>query len=383
MKNFALLVLFNLFVFSAIAQNGIQFEEGNWNALLAKAKQENKVIFMDAYTTWCGPCKKLSKEVFPLKSVGDFYNANFINAKFDMEKGEGIELAKKYNVRAYPTLLFIDGDGNMVHKGLGYRGGDDLLALGQAASDPKTQLGSLMRGFENGEQAPAEMAALTAALSECGENYSAVMDAYLGTSDNWDSPEMMDYLFKYTNNLDSRAFKHMVEKKTVFVTAYGEEKVNSKFQSVMSQALYAKDVDINKMGRTFREIFPDNHKEYFTSFKSAYFLRNKEYDRFAENAVYQFREFPPTNWNQYNSAAWVFYERIEDEKLLKTALGWAKKSVELDKNFYNMDTMAALYYKLGNKRQAKKTAKRAIKIAKKADQDYTDTANMLAKIKKM
>jgi uncharacterized protein YyaL (SSP411 family) len=59
-----------------------------------KAKKENKLIFVDAYASWCGPCKLMVKNIFPLKTVGDYYNSHFINAKIDMEKGEGIELAK-------------------------------------------------------------------------------------------------------------------------------------------------------------------------------------------------------------------------------------------------------------------------------------------------
>ncbi|WP_391527360.1 thioredoxin fold domain-containing protein [Elizabethkingia anophelis] len=58
--------------------------------------------------------------MFTLQSVGDYYNSHFVNAKMDMEKGEGVELAKKYNVKAYPTYLFINGDGEIVHRVLGY-----------------------------------------------------------------------------------------------------------------------------------------------------------------------------------------------------------------------------------------------------------------------
>ena len=60
-------------------EDGIKFEQGNWANTLAKAKAENKIVFVDAYTTWCGPCKKMDAETFPDKMVGDFYNKNFIN----------------------------------------------------------------------------------------------------------------------------------------------------------------------------------------------------------------------------------------------------------------------------------------------------------------
>ena len=104
MKKTAIL---SLLFFAVIAfGQGIKFEEGNFKSLLAKAKKENKLIFIDAYAVWCGPCKLMVKNIFPLKPVGDYYNANFINAKIDMEKGEGIELAKKIQCKSFPNISF-------------------------------------------------------------------------------------------------------------------------------------------------------------------------------------------------------------------------------------------------------------------------------------
>jgi len=113
---------------------GIQFEENsNFASLLEKAKKEHKLIFLDAYTSWCGPCKLMAKNVFTLAPVGDYYNTHFINAKIDMEKGEGIAIAKKYDVLAYPSYLFIDGDGNKVYNKIGYFEEKDFLKIGQDA----------------------------------------------------------------------------------------------------------------------------------------------------------------------------------------------------------------------------------------------------------
>lgn len=96
--------------------SGIRFQEGNsWNDVLALAKSENKLVFVDIYTSWCVPCKKMSEEVFVNKKVGEKYNANFINYKIDAEKGEGFEIARNYNIRAYPTYLFVDGNGTLFY----------------------------------------------------------------------------------------------------------------------------------------------------------------------------------------------------------------------------------------------------------------------------
>ena len=87
---------------------GIKFEEGTWKEVVAKAKAENKPIFLDLYATWCGPCKVLARDVFTDKNVGEKYNASFVSYKVDAEKGEGLKLAQKYNLKAYPTCIYID-----------------------------------------------------------------------------------------------------------------------------------------------------------------------------------------------------------------------------------------------------------------------------------
>ena len=129
-------VLCCLFVFSLQAQDatGIDFSEGSsFEQLLAQAKIEDKLIFVDAYATWCGPCRMMDRRVFNQSEVGDFFNSNFINLKLDVERGEGPTLARQYRVRAMPTYLFIDGDGNVVHSAMGAMPQDRFLELARAA----------------------------------------------------------------------------------------------------------------------------------------------------------------------------------------------------------------------------------------------------------
>lgn len=99
---------------------GIEFETGTVNEALEKAKQEGKALFVDCYTTWCAPCQMMSKRVFPQKSVGDFMNPSFVSIKIDMEKGEGVELAKRWRIDSYPTYLVLDAQGEVVYTSCGY-----------------------------------------------------------------------------------------------------------------------------------------------------------------------------------------------------------------------------------------------------------------------
>ncbi len=113
------------------SDKGIQFIESDWKKALAEAKKQNKLIFLDAYTTWCGPCKMLKLYTFPDQAAGDFFNKNFINIALDMEKGDGPAVARQYQVNAYPTLIFADGDGNMITYTKGYIDAKQLLEFGK------------------------------------------------------------------------------------------------------------------------------------------------------------------------------------------------------------------------------------------------------------
>lgn len=110
---------------------GIQFSTLRWNDVLQEAKKHNKVIFLDAYASWCGPCKLLKKKTFIDQDAGEFFNRNFINAAIDMEKGEGPDLAAKYGVKAYPTLIITDADGNIVTYTTGYIKPRQLIEFGK------------------------------------------------------------------------------------------------------------------------------------------------------------------------------------------------------------------------------------------------------------
>lgn len=75
------------------------------------AKKEGKLLFIDCSTSTCGPCRMMRKSVFTKKKCSDYINSNFIPLHINMDEGEGIEIAKKYNVGIYPTYLFLNSDG--------------------------------------------------------------------------------------------------------------------------------------------------------------------------------------------------------------------------------------------------------------------------------
>lgn len=104
---------------AATAFGQINFRQLSFDEALAAAKTEDKYVFIDCYTSWCGPCKMMADRVLPQKEVGDYMNDKFVCIKIDMEKGEGPELAKRFAVTAYPTFLIVKGDGSLAHRVVG------------------------------------------------------------------------------------------------------------------------------------------------------------------------------------------------------------------------------------------------------------------------
>ncbi|GAA4320381.1 hypothetical protein GCM10023149_19620 [Mucilaginibacter gynuensis] len=117
----------------AQSTKGIVFMEDAWTAALKKAAQQKKYVFVDAYATWCGPCKMLKKTTFVDKTAAAFYNKNFVNLAMDMEKGQGPALAAQWALEAYPTLLIFDSKGKLVLKSVGFIQAPDLIKFGKQA----------------------------------------------------------------------------------------------------------------------------------------------------------------------------------------------------------------------------------------------------------
>ena len=162
-------------------EGGVVFEDLTLAEALEKAKTEDKYVFLDCYTSWCGPCKVMSKQIFVRKEVGDIFNGTCVNIKIDMEKGEGPEIAVKYGIRAYPTLLILYPDGRIKYR---LQGGTELgrfVQIARYALRPEVSYTDMKR-YESLNACPLEKQAdYMITLSEAGElnTFSTDVGIYL------------------------------------------------------------------------------------------------------------------------------------------------------------------------------------------------------------
>ncbi|MCL2417032.1 MAG: thioredoxin family protein [Bacteroidales bacterium] len=185
MKKISILLLLCFFATKHVEAQGINFVENPvWSEVLKMAAEQDKLIFLNCYTVWCAPCRRLKRDVFPLPEVGDFFNANFINVQFDMERGEGIELRQRYGayIPGFPTMLLIDRDGNVVHQIAGFRDAPTLIAEMKAGLEGGS-LSVLRARYKAGDRDPEFLLRYTTALEAALQTRElrAVVAEYLET----------------------------------------------------------------------------------------------------------------------------------------------------------------------------------------------------------
>lgn len=131
---------------------GIRFVNSAFAGVLEKASETGKKIFMDCYTSWCAPCQMMNRTVFRDPEVGEFFNGNFINVKFDMEKGEGLQLSKRYGMQVFPTYLLLDAEGNELHRVVGAHDAQEFIGLIRSGMEDKNSISGFRKRYEAGER---------------------------------------------------------------------------------------------------------------------------------------------------------------------------------------------------------------------------------------
>ncbi len=374
---------------------GIQFETGTWAEILAKAKQQNKYVFVDAYTTWCGPCKWMVANVFPTAEAGEYFNKNFVNAKIDMEKGEGLDIAKKYSVQAYPTYLYIDGDGNLVHRVVGSMETPKFIAASANALDPTKQYGTLLRRFDSGERNPDFLFnAATAAQSAYDmKKAGEIGAAYLKTQSNLLEEKNVKFITQFTTSVSDPGFELMRKNPAAFEASLGgKEQYAAKMYQIAFQSAYAdlgvkRDLTkeqapevIAKSKDYFKKVLPEQEAKLSANFSMNVYRVAKDWENYAKRAIAYYDNNTSANSMELNSVAWTFYENIDNPEYLKKAVAYGLQSVKLSEEYANTDTVASLYTKLGDKKNAKLYAEKAIALGKAKGEDVSSTEKLLQDI---
>lgn len=373
----------------AFSQQSIKFEESNFASILAKAKTEKKLVFMDAYASWCGPCKLMEKNVFTDKNVADFYNKNFINVRIDMEKGEGKELAMKYGVRSYPTFLFLNAEGEIVGKELGYIKSEEFLELGKKSNNPQLVNTNLKDEFLKGKLDQAGLLNFISLYAskdpvlakQASEKY------FSNKKDKSFSGEEVNALLNFTQSVDDANYKVFVANKAAITELLPENNYKQfdnylKLMKLVTSATNekTKTIDDSKVLKDGEGLFPkDELIKSLNIYKLNYYSAHENFPAYEKTALEYYKNPDEFNNNELLGAASTLAEKSTDRIALQTAARWAEKVVMSQESYDSTSILATLYDKLGKKEEAKMFAGMAANFAKEENKDATKMNEILNK----
>lgn len=222
-------ITFLLFATNLPAE-GIEFFDGDYEEAFELANKTGKLVFVDAYAEWCGPCKNMAATTFKDATVGAFFNETFINMKIDMEKGQGLRFRKNYPVNAYPTLLFLNGDGEIVHRTTGGKNVEAILQLAKLAMRKDDRSAKFAKQYEAGNRDYDLVLNYISALNKVGKPSLKISNEYLRSKPNITDEQKAAFLFEAATDADSRLFNMMVGYRSKLEKIKGKEILVSKIE---------------------------------------------------------------------------------------------------------------------------------------------------------
>ncbi|MEM9718652.1 MAG: thioredoxin family protein [Bacteroidota bacterium] len=363
-------LLFGCIVSTTFSQEGIQFFSGTWEEVLAAAKSEKKLIFVDAYTTWCGPCKMMDRNTYTDAGVGLYFNENFINYKFDMEKGEGLQFARTFEVFAYPTLIFINHEKTEIHREMGYKSPMEMMRAGQIANDPQKNGALLELEFEEGNQTPERIWEYAFLLKNSGKDYREAAKAYFDSIQEKDLIDVpaWEAIQAFTFEMDSREFLYLVKKKKRFYRKFGEEVVDQKIQDVLKKKVLAAALTghtpfFERALGLADDAFKDKG-QYADRLRMAYSAGIKNWDLYAEHAVHYFDTYSIREAGELERAAENLYMHVDELLYLQKAARWANQAQEIAPSFDLQYLQAGLLFRSSKLPDALRMAYQSLATAK-------------------
>ena len=303
----------------------VRFQKTLFSEAAAKAKQENKLMLMDVYATWCVPCKELDKTVFSDDKIGEFINSKFVSLKVDGEKGEGPELMEKFGVPGYPTIILFDSDGKEIDRLVGFGGDkDDYIQTIQNYLEGKNTLKDYLARLEN-------------------ENNNVELNYKIATK----------YLYREEEEKALKYYQRVLELDPEDENGY---KDYSQFQIASIQTELNNDPQ--PLHNFIKNSTDENYVRRAYSSLTRFYRNRKNYDKLIttyEECLVRF----PKDTHMMNSYAWDIF-KLKLKYHYERGIEVAQKAVELEPdNAAIWDTLGQLQFEAGNVQEAIKAMQKA------------------------
>ncbi len=386
-KMFLITVLFSMGFILAGSAQGIEFNNGNWEAVKAAARAQNKVIWVDFYTDWCAPCKFMAQTIFPLKDVGDFYNKNFICVEINAEKGEGIALRKKYAVGGYPTMIYTNAKEEIVYRTTGSTSAGEFIDQGRLAlKAPSGDLSDLKAKYQANQLSNEELYHYYLRIkAQQGQTKEAneVFDKYFALAANVSS-DMFQTIITSGGSSRSAAFAYLEKHREEFSKLVGKEKVDNYIKGTLIYEVqydkYKSDIEYQAAKNNLKTKFNLSEQELLKMDGNHYVEANDKVQymlassKLAENYLY-----PAGNDHALsNIIGGTFRFKLDNEELL-IVKSWAEHALAIKDNALNNASLAIVYKNLKNKEQALKYINKSLEDCKRDNETYGSRIEMFKK----
>ena len=370
MKHILCILACVLFTFTTYAQ-GIDFFHGTWDEALQEAEKQEKLIFVDGYAAWCGPCKRMARSVFTKKEVGDFYNSNYINMKLDLEKGEGKKFRKKYPVSAFPTLFFIDSKGKVVHKQKGALPVDRFIKLGQMVLGRVDNSADFAKAYEAGDRDPELIFKYVKALNKAGKPSLKIANDYLNAQKDLTTDFNLKFIKEAAVEADSRIFDLLTKYRKEIAALTSVQAVNDQIEracnNTLNKALEFKNRDLLKEAQAkMKTNLPEKAAQFTMQSDLNFCVAAGDAKNYTKCAKKYVKKEVKNDAKRLHSVANDIKKAFKaDAKAMKFAEKVASKAAENGGEHQYYFTYADILNANGKKDAALKAANRSLELADK------------------
>ena len=373
-----LLFIFLFILSSSFAQDGVKFKNISLEEACEIAKKENKLIFIDCFTSSCRPCKLLSLNIFPLEEVGDFYNKKFVNLAYDVEKHpDGMNLAKKHNIKAYPTFLFLDNNGEIEHiKVWPGAAKEEIIDAGKEAFNMEIKYKSVINNITQGKR---DISLLKAYLESRTAvfNQDSLINTFFHsyTEKQKYSKEYWDLFYNYVDETESPLFLFFINNRKKYESVFGEKIVKRKILRTFEITINSHKNDKEKLNELQlidpKLFFQINTWLSYNNARISYLQEKANVEKW-DNFVAKGKEFFllersfPEDLNSFSWTVFENYKQFNDIETLNFADELLMDAILLAPNKHHiLDTYAHILYELERTQEAILFEEKAINLAEK------------------
>lgn len=385
----------------AAQETGVHFEHNlSYAEVQAKAKAANKFIFMDCFTTWCGPCRYMRTVIFPQAEMGNYINDKFVSIEVQLDTTEkdneqvkrwyadAHAIMNKYSIKAFPTYLIFAPDGRVLHRIVG--GGTVKTFIGevQEAFDTTKQYYTKLKQFENGRR---DTGFLRSFAIQAYDAYDLplgrkIAKAYLASQPNRFTPAALNLIYLFTTRSTDEYFGFLAEHSTEIDKVFGAGNAKKKIRSIfltegrLIRGDEKRVTDWKNFQKKVAATIPAEAEEITLRININQYHLKRDWPNFEKAMTTYMKQYSQHMDNdELNSIAWNVFENCADMTCVSKILDWGSQLKTSNEPAY-LDTYANLLYKSGKKEEAIALEQKAVNIS--PENDRSELQSTLDKMKK-